>query len=98
MNSLPDELLQLIGRYLLTKDLVRLQTVLQRRIETHNILRLRFRHEPYKHRSLSCTYHKGCFKVEWNTHKHMLTVYDRTSNSNREAVRKLGELLLTNFY
>lgn len=98
MNSVPDELLQLIGRYILTKDVVRLQLVLKRRIETPTLLRLRFRHEPYKHRSLSCTYNKGCFKVKWVTHKHMMTVYDRTSNSNREAVRKLGELLLFNFY
>ena len=41
---------------------------------------------------------KAVLKVEWVTHKHMMTVYDRTSNSNREAVRKLGELLLFNFY
>jgi len=98
MNSLPDELLQLIGRYILSKDVVRLQMILKRQIESPRLLRLRFRHEPYTHRTLSCTYKEGCFKVVWNTHKHMLTVYDRTSNSNREAVRKLGILLLTNFY
>lgn len=96
MDKLPVELLRIIGRYMLASDVVHLQIVLKQEIETRSLLMLRYKHEPLTYRSFTCTYHKGCFKVTWNIHN--LTVYDRTSSSNRQAIHRLGGLILQEFY
>lgn len=59
------------------------------------IIRLRYRYEPYSRYNITCRYDsiKGEFILEWSSGDFNMLWRDRHSNSNREAVKCMHDLL-----
>ena len=91
---LPVELWRMIGRYIKVCDVLRLQVAIGTEIENKNIIRLRYRHEPYCQDNVSCTYKAGVYRVVWEYMPNMkMYCYDRRSLSSRQAVKSMCKLL-----
>lgn len=91
--NLPSVLLRKIGRYLPVIDHVKLEMVIRQKIENPRLLRLRFRYEPLIIGNISCNYVVGAFRLKWSHNGYNLHWNDNRSRSNREAIRRMDDLL-----
>jgi hypothetical protein len=96
-DSIPNDLWRVINCYLTCRDAIRMEIALRVSLFTQIQYRERYKYEP---RSLNlgfyyllCSYYKSRFKIVIEYQScHQMVVFDHTSNTTKEALRKIVNL------